>query len=181
MFRVISKLNFTLKAPWTLECFSNDSIHFNYIRELVECIENIWLQVKSVIESKLKEDKQVLAGDTENALKDQILSLSNKESEVRKLLWTRATAYVRLVKSNQTNQTLPPVPPGYTDISDELQTLANSFKRLTVYNYSVFGDHYDKLFDEQSKSNVKSESKSEATTSRNSMKDTWCELSKNFR
>lgn len=96
----------------------------------------------------MQEKEQVLTAESENTLKDQIISLSNKEAPVRKLMWRRLIAYVRLVK---TNKTLPPVPPGYNDISDELQTLANTFKRLTVYNYSVFGEHCEKILDEISK------------------------------
>lgn len=65
---------------------------------------------------------------------------------------------MRLVK---TNKTLPPVPPGYNDISDELQTLANTFKRLTVYNYSVFGEHCEKILDELSKPNTASSESTE--------------------
>lgn len=136
---------------------------------MADSIENVWLQVKSVIVSKLQEKEQVLTVDSENALKDQILSLSNKEAAVRKLMWRRLIAYVRLVK---TNKTLPPVPPGYTDISDELQTLANTFKRLTVYNYSVFGEHCEKLLDELSKPSTRTDLQSEATTSTNEITKT---------
>lgn len=117
-------------------------------RDISETIENVWLQVKSVMVSKMQEKEQVLSLESESTLKDQILSLGNKESPVRKLMWRRLIAYVRLVK---TNKALPPVPPGYNDISDELQTLANTFKRLTVYNYSVFGEHCEKILDEISK------------------------------
>lgn len=131
-----------------------------------ESIENVWLQVKSVIVSKLQEKDQVLSNDSENALKDQILSLSKQDAAVRKLMWRRLIAYVRLVK---TNKIVPPVPPGYTDISEELQTFASTFKRLTVYNYSVFGEHCEKLLDELSKSTNKAASRSEATTSTNAI------------
>lgn len=117
-------------------------------------IENVWLQVKSVIVAKLQEKDQVLTTESENTLKSQVLSLSNKEAPVRKLMFRRLIAYIRLVK---TNKTLPPVPPGYTDVSDELQSLANTFKRLTVYNYSVFGEHCEKILEELSKPRVKTE------------------------
>lgn len=76
---------------------------------MAETIENVWLQVKSVIVTKLQEKEQTLSVDSENTLKDQILSLSNKEAPVRKLMWRRLIAYVRLVK---TNKLVPPVPPG---------------------------------------------------------------------
>lgn len=133
-------------------------------RDITDSIENVWLQVKTVISTKLQEKEQVLTADSENTLKDQICSLSNKEAAVRKLMWRRLVAYVRLVK---TNKTLPAVPPGYTDISEELQTLANTFKRLTVYNYSVFGEHCEKILDQLSNPSGTIESQSEATTSTN--------------
>lgn len=120
-------------------------ISFN--REIADIIENVWLQVKSVIVARLQEKDQVLSADSENVLKEQILSLSNKEAPVRKLMWKRLVAYVRLVK---TGKTLPPAPPGYSDLTEELQSLASKFKRLTIYNYSVFGEHCEKLLDELS-------------------------------
>lgn len=112
----------------------------------------------------MQEKEQVLSTDTENTLKDQILSLSNKEAPVRKLMWRRLTAYVRLVK---TNKTVPPVPPGYTDLTEDLQNVASTFKRLTVYNYSVFGDHCEKLLDDLSKPSATTESQTEPTISTN--------------
>lgn len=57
----------------------------------------------------------------------------------------RLLAYIRLVK---TNKVIPPVPPGFGDWTDELQSLANTFKRITIYNYSVFGEHYEKILDQ---------------------------------
>lgn len=135
-----------------------------FCRDVAEAIENVWLQVKSVIVSKLQEKEQILSADSENTLKDQILSLGNKEAPVRKLMWRRLVAYVRLVK---TNKTVPPVPPGYTDLTDELQSLASTFKRLTVYNYSVFGEHCEKLLDDLSKPSTTNESQNQATTSTN--------------
>lgn len=110
----------------------------------------------------MQEKEQILSEESEKTLKDQILSLSNKEAPVRKLMWRRLIAYVRLVK---TNKTLPPVPPGYTDLTDELQTLASTFKRLTVYNYSVFGEHCEKMLDDLTKPSTTTESQTEATTS----------------
>lgn len=107
----------------------------------------------------MQEKDQVLTAESETTLKDQISSLANKEAPVRKLMWRRLIAYVRLVK---TNKTLPPVPPGYADISDEVQSLANTFKRLTVYNYSVFGEHFEKILDDLSKPSGITETLTEA-------------------
>lgn len=117
-------------------------------REVSETIENVWLQVKSVIVTKLQENEQTLSADSENVLKEQILSLAKEDSPVRKLMWKRLMAYVRLVKSGKT---LPPVPPGYTDVTEQLQSLASTFKRLTIYNYSVFGEHCEKILEDLSK------------------------------
>lgn len=112
-----------------------------------ENIESIWLQVKSVMVSHLETKNQELDAESENTLKQQIMSLAKKESPVRTLMWKRLVAYVRLVK---TGKMLPPAPPGYTDLNDELQSLASTFKRITVYNYSVFGEHCEKLLDQMS-------------------------------
>lgn len=124
-------------------------------------IENVWLQVKSVILSKLQEKDQILSPESEDTLKEQIVSLSNKEAPVRKLMWRRLIAYVRLVK---TNKNIPPVPPGYTDLTEELQALALKFKRLTVYNYSVFGEHCEKLLDDLTKSSSNTTTTNSTTT-----------------
>lgn len=115
--------------------------------DLEDTIESIWLQVKSVIASYLKKLDQELDGAVEMTLKQQITSLSKKNSPVRQLMWNRLVAYVRLVKAGTT---LPPAPPGFTDFNDDLQSLANQFKRLTVYNYSVFGEHMEKLLAQMS-------------------------------
>lgn len=123
--------------------FHSFSIH----RDLEETIESIWLQVKLVIVSHLEKNNQELDADGENTLKQQITSLAKTEAPVRNLMWKRLVAYVRLVK---TGKMLPPAPPGYTDLTDELQSLASTFKRITVYNYSVFGEHCEKLLDQMS-------------------------------
>lgn len=94
--------------------------------------------------SRLQEKSQELSVDSENVLKEQVLSLAKKDAPVRQLMWKRLMAYIRLVK---TGKIIPPVPPGYADVSDELQSLAASFKRLTAYNYSVFGEHLEKILD----------------------------------
>lgn len=116
-----------------------------------ETIESIWLQVKSVIVARLQEKNQALDSDSENTIKQQILLLAKKESPVRELMWKRLLAYVRLVKSSKI---LPPAPPGYTDLTDDLQSMATIFKRITVYNYSVFGEHCEKLLDQLSTTNT---------------------------
>lgn len=174
MCRVTSELLFrifrTFSPTFRHSTQNNANRFLIFHREVSEAIENVWLQVKSVIVSKLQEKDQILSADSENTLKDQILSLGNKEAPVRKLMWRRLIAYVRLVK---TNKTVPPVPPGYTDLTDELQSLASTFKRLTVYNYSVFGEHCEKLLDDLSTPSATNESQTEtATTSTNDPAET---------
>lgn len=117
----------------------------NFYRDLEEAIENIWLQVKSVIVSNLEKKDQQLESESENTLKAQITALAKKDSPVRQLMWKRLIAYVRLVK---TMKTLPPAPPGFTEFNDELQSIANAFARLSFYNYSVFGEHLEKILNE---------------------------------
>lgn len=97
------------------------------------------MKVKPIIISKLHENKKTLTKDSENTLKLQILSLNNKDAAIRKLMWSHLLTYMRLVQVNR--MSLPPVPPEYVDIRDELKALANTFKRVTEYNYSVFGDY----------------------------------------
>lgn len=87
--------------------------------------------------------------EAENMLKNQILSLGNRDDAIRKLMWTRLIAFIRLVKAGNT---MPPAPPGYGDLYNALQTLANTFNRLTAYNYSVFGDYYEEISSELSNS-----------------------------
>lgn len=123
-------------------------------------IENIWLQVKSVVVSNLEKKNQQLESESENTLKTQIISLSEKNSPVRQLMWKRLIAYVRLVK---TMKTLPPAPPGFIDFSDELQSVANAFTRLTFYNYSVFSEHLEKFLNEISDNNNDAATQGEKT------------------
>lgn len=102
-----------------------------------------------MIQSKFQENRQMMNNGAEKMLKNQILSLGNRDDAVRKLMWTRFIAFVRLVK---TGHKMPLPPPGYEDLSCELQTLADTFKRLTAYNYSVFGEYYEKILNELSNS-----------------------------
>lgn len=41
-------------------------------------------------------------------------------------------------------QAAPPPPPGFTDFVDELELFV-AFRRITVYNYMVFGEFYHKV------------------------------------
>lgn len=103
------------------------------------------MQVKSVLTKKFQEKDQELDAASETTIKSQIIGLAKKDSAVRLLMWKRLLAYVRLVKANKIT---PPVPPGFGECADELQSLANTFKRITIYNYSVFGEQYEKILDQ---------------------------------
>lgn len=102
--------------------------------------------MKSVIAKKLNERNEQLDAESETMIKSQISQLTKKDSPVRSLMWKRLVAYVRLIRSNNS---LPPVPPGYGDLADELQFIATAFKRITIYNYSVFGEQYEKILNEK--------------------------------
>jgi hypothetical protein len=39
----------------------------------------------------------------------------------------------------------PPPPPGYTDYSTEIEAFATAFKRVTFYNYAVYGEYYHEM------------------------------------
>lgn len=113
--------------------------------------------------SHLEKNNQELDSESENTLKQQITSLAKKESPVRQLMWKRLIAYVRLVK---TGKLLPPAPPGYIDLNDELQSLASTFKRITVYNYSVFGEHCEQLLDQMSSNSTSASAESTVEASK---------------
>lgn len=56
-------------------------------REIENRIENIWLQIKTVINSKLNESgKNEMDEQTEEALKNHILQIPRKDSPVRSLI-----------------------------------------------------------------------------------------------
>lgn len=55
------------------------------LRDLCETIENVWLQVKSVIEKELNKIQKTLPIETENTIKHQILQLTERNSAVRTL------------------------------------------------------------------------------------------------
>lgn len=116
-----------------------------------------------MIVSKLQDNKKILTIDTENALKFQILSLPSKESAIWKSMWQKLIGYIRFIKINKA---ISPVPTVYSDYSDELKTMASTFKRLTEYNFSVFGEYCEKSLDELSKPMAKAitQSKANATT-----------------
>lgn len=53
-------------------------------------------------------------------------------------------SYASLFVLTGRQQKLPPLPVGFTDFADE-QELFVGFRRITFYNYMVFGDFYRKI------------------------------------
>lgn len=127
---------------------------------MVESIGKFWLRLRSMIVSKLQDNKKALTSDMENAIKCKIMSLPNKESAIWKSMWQRLIGYIRYIKINKT---VSPVPTVYSDFSDELRTIAVTFKRLTEYNSAVVGEYCDKLLDQFSKPRTKAVTKARAT------------------
>ncbi|XP_067639226.1 T-complex protein 11-like protein 1 isoform X2 [Eurosta solidaginis] len=120
----------------------------NNEKELLDFIENVWLQVKAVINENLqKEGQMVMDANTENMLKSQIMQSGNKESPVRILMWKRFQTYFRLAMRSRAG--LPPPPPGYADFKDELEAYCTALKRVIAYNHSVFGEYFMKLLTQQ--------------------------------
>ncbi|XP_053949078.1 T-complex protein 11-like protein 1 isoform X1 [Anastrepha ludens] len=117
-------------------------------KELLDSIENVWLQVKTVINEYLqKEDQPVIDANTEDMLKSQIMQTGNKDSPVRTLMWKRFQTYFRLAMRSRAG--LPPPPPGYADFKDELEAYCTALKRVIAYNHSVFGEYFMKVLTQQ--------------------------------
>ena len=114
----------------------------NTKKEIEENLENIWLHVKSVIVSRLAANQAKLDEAIESTLKSQILQIANKDSPVRSLMWKRLFTYINIVlrTNNQTQ-----VPPGYGEFDIEMESLATAFKRVTYYNYAVYGEYYHEI------------------------------------
>lgn len=115
----------------------------NNTKDLDDTIENVWLHVRSVIANRLQELNQPKMDDTlESTLKTQILQIAKKESPVRNLLWKRLLTYTQLVL--RTNNAIP-VPPGFQEFADDVEGLAKAFKRISYYNYAVYGEYYHEI------------------------------------
>lgn len=110
-------------------------------KELSEATKNIWIQIKTFINSKLTEENESeMDASAEKTLKSQILQIGKSDSPVRNLLWKRLYAYFRIVLGAKAGT--PPPPPGYTNNQDELQAFAIALRRVILYNHSVFGEYF---------------------------------------
>ncbi|XP_053688836.1 T-complex protein 11-like protein 1 isoform X2 [Sabethes cyaneus] len=115
----------------------------NNTKDLDDTIENVWLHVRSVIANRLQELNQPKMDETlESTLKTQILQIAKKESPVRNLLWKRLLTYTQLVL--RTNNAIP-VPPGFQEFAEDVEGLAKAFKRISYYNYAVYGEYYHEI------------------------------------
>lgn len=106
---------------------------------LNDLMENVWVHMKGMIE---KQQKVQFDKDNEDALKNQILQAAKKDSLVRKLIWKRLTAYLRMCLYSKS---LPPTPLGFEEFATELEAISNSFKSLIAYNYAVYGEFYQEM------------------------------------
>lgn len=106
-----------------------------------DVIENIWVQIKTVINKRLEElGQNALDEQSEASLKTHVTQIAHKpDTAVRALMWKRLTAYVQLVL--RSNVSIPP-PPGFLEFTEELENFTTAFKRVTYYNYAVYGDYY---------------------------------------
>lgn len=116
----------------------------NSVNDLPDILESIFIHVKTYINKKLTETSQrTLDDESELTLKNHILKLSDvQNSPVRSLMWKRLFTYVQLVM--KVNATVPP-PPGYVELMTELEAIGNAFKRVTYYNYAVYGEFYQEI------------------------------------
>ncbi|XP_058443970.1 T-complex protein 11-like protein 1 isoform X1 [Malaya genurostris] len=115
----------------------------NNTKDLDDAIESIWLHVRSVIAGRLQELNQPMLDEiSENSLKTQILQIAKRESPVRNLLWKRLLTFILLVL--RTNNPVP-VPPGFQEFADDVEGLAKAFKRISYYNYAVYGEYYHEI------------------------------------
>lgn len=117
----------------------------NTDKELEDALTSVWVQVKSVLTKRLEElHQKPLDDETEASLKTHIMKIASTEtSPVRALMWKRLTTYIQLVL--RANAEVSP-PPGFLDFAVELEALGNAFKRVTYYNYAVYGEYYHDIF-----------------------------------
>lgn len=110
---------------------------FLFKRDIARSIETVWLEVKSVISSKMLETQKTLTSSVEDTVRSQIISLASKNAAIWKMMWTKLIDYMRKVLISNT---LPTVPEEYADLRDELRSIAQAFKLLAQYNYDVYGE-----------------------------------------
>lgn len=113
-------------------------------KDLPDVLESIWIHVKTHINRKFAETSQrSLDEESESTLKNHILKIADiQSSPVRSLMWKRLFTYIQLVM--KINSSVPS-PPGYVELMEELEAIGNAFKRVTYYNYAVYGEYYQEI------------------------------------
>jgi hypothetical protein len=67
-----------------------------FYRDLSDALENVWLQIKTVITSRLQELKQPeIDEQTENTIKHNILQIAKPDSSVRTLMCKQKILFVQ--------------------------------------------------------------------------------------
>lgn len=100
------------------------------------------------MDTRLKELNQQIDETTTETLKNQVIQIAKVESPVRGVLWKRFVTYISL---NLRNNSHIPIPPGFVDYAEELESFAAAFKRLTYYNHAVYREYYQELLDKINK------------------------------
>jgi hypothetical protein len=112
-------------------------------------MENIWIQIKTVINKRLEEISQCsLDEQAEVTLRNHVMQIVKPDAPVRALMWKRLTAYIQLIL--RSNAPIPP-PPGFHEFGEEMENLGTAFKRVTYYNYAVYGDYYHDILNKLEK------------------------------
>lgn len=112
-------------------------------KDLEDALQNVWLQIRTVLVKRLQEVQKTLDAETESTVKAHILKIaSSEDSPVRKLMWKRLFTFIQLVL--RSNIAVPP-PPGYQDFAEELENLGQAFRRVTYYNYAVYNEYYNEI------------------------------------
>ncbi|XP_065363599.1 T-complex protein 11-like protein 1 [Calliphora vicina] len=133
-------------------------------KNISELIDNIWEQIKTVVNQYLqKEDQSAMDTAAESLLKTQIMQIANKESPVRQLMWKRLQTYFRLTLRSKAG--LPPPPPGYTDFKEELDNFATALKRVIAYNHSVFGEYFLRILTQRQPESTNNDANESASSS----------------
>lgn len=115
-------------------------LEIHFFRDLEDTIDNVWIQIKTVINKQLEELKQnVLDEQSETTLKTHVSQIVKLDTPVRSLMWKRLTSYILLILRSNVKI---PAPPGFTEFEEELDNFGTAFKRVTYYNYAVYGEYY---------------------------------------
>ncbi|XP_055387894.1 T-complex protein 11-like protein 1 [Condylostylus longicornis] len=103
--------------------------------------ESIWIHILATFSQGNESQMRV---DNDN-LKENFFYAIAKGSPVYCLMWKRLITYICIILKTKNS---PPPPPGYEIYETELRTFALNFKRIVMYNYSVYGEHYLKVIQE---------------------------------